>query len=189
MKFLKIFVLVGSLTCSHFAFCQDAPKDVTEEKEPKKAEFKISEVITLDSVPSSEFLKRAVNWVQTDNPRYVKTSGVTTGNKVECKIVFKVRPKELNPQPDYTGTITMHVSIECKDNKYRYIINKVKHTSTSGKASGGDITNPVPDCGSMVMNDLTWKKLRGEAIKYANSIASEIKSEMFKPSSTKKDDW
>ena len=36
-----------------------------------------------------------------------------------------------------------------------------KHTSKSGNATGGSIDNVVPECGSMVMGDIQWKKLKG----------------------------
>ena len=178
---------MGLLGSSNAVFSQEASTEVLPE--PKKNYYELTEIVKIDSVPGSELLKRAVEWVKTENTRYVKINGITTSTKAECTVVYKVKPKELNPHPDWTGTVIMHVSVECKDSKYRYVINKVKHSSTSGKASGGDVTNAVPDCGSMTMSDIVWKKLKGDAIKYANGIMYEIKEAMNKPSTTKKDDW
>ena len=79
----------------------DAPK--------KKVETKISEVVNTDSLPSSELLQRAVNWVKIESNRYGKTSGITTGSKAECTATFPVKPKDLNPVVDYTGKIQMKV--------------------------------------------------------------------------------
>lgn len=187
MKFLNIIVLTSLISVSNTALSQVASTEVIPE--PKKNFYQLTEIVKVDSVPGSELLKRAIEWVKQENTRYVKINGITTSTKAECTAVFKVKPKELNPHPDWTGTVTMHVSIECKDGKYRYLINKVIHTSTNGKASGGDVTNAVPDCGSMTMSDIVWKKLKGDATKYANGIMYEIKDAMNKPSSTKKDDW
>ncbi len=83
----------------------------------------------------------------------------------------------------------MHVSIECKDNRYRYVISKLTHTSASGKASGGDINNVVPACGSMVMPDLIWKRIKGDAFKNANMVVSELKEAMMKSVETGGDEW
>ncbi len=83
----------------------------------------------------------------------------TTLVQCVCTVVYKVKPKELNPHPDYTGTITMHISIECKDNKYRYLINK--QSDTVSEVFKKDITNIVPDCGSMVMSDIVLEKAKG----------------------------
>lgn len=175
IKILTLFCLLYSLTS----------------KAQANKEIKITEVITLsDSVPSSELLKRAVNWVKIENPKYGKSSGVTTGSKAECVATFSVKPKELNPECDYTGKITMKVIIECKDSKYRYTVNQMKHTSTSGNTSGGELENVVPSCGSMAMSEVIWKKLKGEALKYAGSIASNIKETMKVASDDLgKEDW
>jgi len=146
-------------------------------------------VVVIDSTAASELLKRAVDWVKTESARFKKTNGVTTGSKAECTAVFNIKPKELNPISDYTGTITMHVSIECKENKYRYVITGIKHISTNGQATGGDINNMIPDCGSMAMPDLTWKKIKGEAIRSSEMIVSELKDHMFFFNAGKKDEW
>lgn len=152
---------------------------------------KITNVVIIeDSIPASELLKRAVIWVQTESLKYGKTSGITTGSKAECNVVFPVKPKELNPVCDYTGKITMKVIVECKDNKYKYTVEHIKHSSTTGKASMGSIDNIIPECGSMVMPDLTQKKLKGEALKYAGLIVGEIKESMKKPSDeAEKQEW
>lgn len=161
-----------------------------EDSPKKKVETKITEVITTDSLPASELMKRAVNWVKLESKTYVKSKGATTSNKAECTAIFLVKPKELNPQVDYTGKITMNVSIECKDSKYRYTVAEIKHTSKSGKANGGNIDNAVPDCGSMGMDDIIWKKLKGEAMRYATQVVTDLKAGMAIDSSvTATEEW
>lgn len=164
---------------------------VSEEPGLKQPEpTKIIEVVTTDSLPSAELLKRALNWVKTEHKKYVKTNGVTTTNKAECSIWFPVKPKELNPECDYTGKIDMKLVIECKDSKYKYTISQIKHVSKSGKTSAGSVDNTIPECGTMVMSDITWKKLRGEALVKASSVVSDLKEGM-KVLSTEyeKDEW
>jgi hypothetical protein len=179
-KLRKSLFIIPFLACSLFAIAQ-------EEKSELDKQF--SEVIITDSVPVANLAKRAVNWVKAESPRFKKSMGVSTGSKAECLATFKIKAKELNPIPDFTGVITMHVTIECKDNKYRYSITKIKHISANGKASGGDITNLVPECGSMTMPDLVWKKIKGEAFKSASMVISELKEGMTKNPSDSKDEW
>jgi len=162
---------------------------ITAQEEKSELDKQFQEVVSTDSVPAANLTKRAVNWVKVESPRFKKSMGVSTGSKAECLATFKIKAKELNPQPDYTGTITMHVTIECKDNKYRYSITKMKHIAANGRASGGDITNVVPECGSMTMPDIVWKKIKGEAFKDASMVISELKEAMTKNASDTKDEW
>jgi negative regulator of replication initiation len=76
----------------------------------------------------------------------------------------------------------MKVVIECKDNKYRYIVSEITHISKTGTTNGGRIDNLVPDCGSASMDDLTWKKVKSEAMRDAALVVSEIKEVMQKNS-------
>ncbi len=184
IKNLQIFIFLNLLFFFQGSFAQ-------EDDEPKlKKETKLTEVIVTDSASLSELLKRAVNWVKVESARYGKTNGVSTGAKAECTITFPVKPKELNPVCDYEGKIVMRAIIECKDNKYRYTISNIKHVSKSGRASAGSIDNVVPECGSMIMIDLTWRKLKGEALGKAGWVASDIKEAMkIKSSEGTKDEW
>jgi hypothetical protein len=162
---------------------------ITAQEAPSELDKQFQEIVPTDSVPASGLEKRAVNWVKAESPRFKKSMGVSTGTKAECLATFKIKAKELNPIPDFTGIITMHVTIECKDNKYRYSITKMKHTSTNGKASGGDISNIIPECGSMTMPDIVWKKIKGEAFKSASMVISELKEGMSKAATDSKDEW
>ncbi|HWY13242.1 MAG TPA: hypothetical protein VN026_18060 [Bacteroidia bacterium] len=180
-----VFILAMSLLGTS-SFAQEEGNSPKETKTGDDKRFQ--EIVPTDSVPAAKLVARAVNWVKVESKRFVKSNGVSTGSKAECIAKFKIRAKELNPQPDYTGIIQMHVSIECKDNKYRYSITQIKHISANGKASGGDINNLIPECGSMTMPDLTWKKIKGEAFKSADMVISELKEGMSK-STADKDEW
>ncbi|MBS1637478.1 MAG: hypothetical protein JST26_16300 [Bacteroidetes bacterium] len=186
-----------------------------QENAAKKDEHKIQEVIGMDApaapspvnadgtvtdtaapaakpMKSDEILKRAVNWVKLDNPKYVKSSGVNSGSKAECVVTFKYKPKELNPQADVEGTITMHVSIEAKEGKYRYTISKINHVAKNTEMSGGDIYNEVPQCGSMKLPPDLWKKIKSEGMKEANLVSADLKEAMKVPSDApqgEKDEW
>lgn len=154
----------------------------------KKPETKITEVITTDSLPASDLLKRAVSWIKVESPKYKKSSGTTTGNKAECTASFPVKPKELNPEVDYTGKIVMKVLIECKDSRYRYTIYDIRHESKSGRTTAGSIDNVIPECGSQAMHELAWKRLRGEALRSAAKVVADLKEGMANEPIEKNDD-
>lgn len=191
--FLILFIFLSTTFLAQST--NEAPKTNEPAKEEdefakKKVETKLSEVIPTDSLTASELLKRAVNWIKVESDKYKKTSGTTTANKAECSASFPIKPKELNPEVDYTGKITMKVVIECKDSKYRYTVSEIKHVSKSGKVSAGSIDNVIPDCGSMAMNDLIWKKLKGEALRGAALVVADLKAGMSKiETEAKEEEW
>ncbi len=151
--------------------------------------FTITEIIIKDSVPAKELLGRATTWAQKKHPKFEKQNAVGGTTRVESDVEFKIKPKELNPPHDFTGKIVMHVKIEVKDGKYKYTINKVKHIADNGKNSGGDITKDIAECGSMFLPEMTWKKIKGEAIRDANIVAEDIKEAMSTPVKTVSEDW
>jgi hypothetical protein len=190
----RICIALAFLFLHSFAQAQTASATTAsaseEEFSDKKSETKFTEVIKTDSIPASELLKRAVSWIKQDHARYKKSGGVTTSSKAECIASFPVKPKELNPRVDYTGKISMKVVIECKDNRFRYIVSDIRHTAKNGRTSAGSIDNKVPDCGSMVMDDLAWKKLRGEALRSAGLVVSDLKEGMaIAPAEGESEDW
>lgn len=185
---LTVFLALAS-GLAHAQEKQPAAGD-QDEFAPKTPETKLTEVITTDSLPPGELMKRAVNWIKVESNKYKKGSGTTSGGKAECAVSFLVKPKELNPEVDYTGKITMKVVIDCKDNKYRYTVSEIKHLSKSGNTTGGSIDNKVPECGSNAMHDIVWKKLRGEALRDAALVVADLKEGMQKGSDeAKHDDW
>jgi len=182
-------------------------------QEAKKEENKIQEVVTMTADPlpltpnadgslpvdtnppkgmaASEILKRAVNFVKAENKKYTKGNGVTTGSKAECVVTFNYKPKELNPTADVQGTITMHVSIDAKEGKYRYTISKISHNAKNAEYTGGDIYSEVPKCGSMKLPPDMWKRIKGEAFKQSGVLANDIKEAMKISSTTpvNSDEW
>ncbi|MDF2451346.1 MAG: hypothetical protein K0S26_850 [Bacteroidota bacterium] len=139
----------------------------------------------------SEILKRAVNFVKTESKKYTKGNGVTTGSKAECVISFPYKPKELNPSADVQGSISMHVSIEAKEGKYRYTISKISHNAKIADYSGGDVYSEVPKCGSMKMPPDLWKRIRSEAFKQSSIVVADLKEAMLVSSTTpvNTDEW
>lgn len=183
-------VMLSSQTASEAPKSGSASKGEEDEFAKKKVETKISEVIPTDSLAASELVKRAVNWIKAETDKYKISNATTSSNKAECTVSFPAIPKELNPQVDYTGKITMKVVIECKDSKYRYTITDIKHLSKSGKTTGGSVDNAVAECGSMAMNELCWRKLKGEALRDASVVVQDLKAGMSKiESDVKTDEW
>jgi hypothetical protein len=183
------------LGCMLALMCMGAmaqePVKPEEDAPSKKPETKFTEVVATDSLPASELLKRAVNFIKVENQQYKKSGGTTSGSKAEFIASFPVKPKELNPEVDYTGKISMKVVIECKGSKYRYTVSEIRHLSKTGRTTAGSIDNVVPECGSMAMNDIVWKKLKGEALRHATFVVNDVKSGMSSstPAAAAEDDW
>jgi hypothetical protein len=182
----KIFSFSVLFLLSNLSFSQTQAAKIGRDGEPlaKRPETKLTEVIQIvgDTALESELIKRANIWFKAVNPKYIKSGGGTSGNKIECNVDFAVKPKELNPETDFTGKLTMKVVVECKDNRWKYTVSDLKHISKSGECTGGSIDNVVPECGSMALGDILWKKLRGEAVKGANMVVTDLKLVMDKKS-------
>ena len=171
--------------------------------EPIKESKKIQEVVSIapiqkegdtasaKPVASSEVLKRALNFIRTENSKYSKSTIVNVGNKAECMVSFKYKPKELNPKADVEGAFTMHLSIEAKDGKYRYSISKLTHTAKNSDCTGGDIYAEVPTCGSMKLSPPQWNQMKSDALKNTTLLITDLKETMKLSSaaSVDKDDW
>ncbi len=190
-KINTFIFLIFSVFCFNSIVAQtETAKPDEDEFAAKKVETKLTEVIETDSMPPGELTKRAINWIKQESIKYKKTGGTTNGNKIECVASFPVKPKDLNPQVDYTGKITMKVVIDCKDDKYRYIVSEIKHISKNGTTTAGSIDNKVPECGSMAMSDIIWKKLKGEALTGASQVVTDIKAAMLLESiQPAKEEW
>jgi hypothetical protein len=182
-------------------------------QEEKKDDRKIQEVITMeapvvppqpdsdgnipiDTTPpkpmaADEILKRAINFMKTDTKLYIKDNKITTGTKAECVATFKYKPKELNPGADVEGTISMHLSIEAKEGKYRYTITKITHNANKTECTGGNVYNDAPACGSLKVPPDLWKRIKGEAFRQSGVLISDIKAMMKIPSSkpVNADEW
>ncbi len=162
----------------------------TEEAPPDEAPPDTG--ITTIPAPAFELAKRAQIW-SNDKPtanRYTKSNCLTNGNNTVCQVAFMYKVKELNPIEKTDGEIIMTVTVEAKEGKYRYTINNIKHKATVADVSGGDIYAQVPECGSMKLGDLTWKKIKSAAFTDAKLVADDLKAKMDKPSGdAKKDDW
>lgn len=140
--------------------------------------------------PVSEVAKRAQIWMDTKPTGYTK-SNCANGKGVVCQVSFPYKVKELNPTDKVEGEITMTVTIEAKEGKYRYTINNIKHKATVAETSGGDVYGVVPECGSMKMTNLSWTHIKAGAFADAKMVADDLKAIMakFSGDAPKKDDW
>ena len=147
--------------------------------------------VTTMPAPASEIAKRAQIWMAEKPTVYTKSNCANNGKGVACQISFPYKVKELNPSDQVEGEITMTVTIEAKEGKYRYTINNIKHKSTNTEYSGGDVYGVVPECGSMKLSDLSWKHIKAGAFADAKIVADNLKATMakFSGDAPKKDDW
>lgn len=203
MKLSTLFLAASFLLCVNQVSAQDAKKDENKIQEvinitadavsmPPNADGSIPvDTMPAKGMAASEILKRAVNFVKVESKKYTKGNGVTTGSKAECIVTFNYKPKELNPVADVQGTITMHISIDAKEGKYRYTISKLNHNAKNAEYTGGDVYSEVPKCGSMKLPPELWKRIKSEAFKQSAIVANDIKEAMKVSSSTpvNSDEW
>lgn len=178
------------------------PAVVVEEPKGKKGKKKpVEEIVeepvmedtnavTMMPATPAELAKRANHWYNQKNKKFVKDGGSSSGKKMTCVVKFDYKPKELNPQHDVEGEITMNVTIDFKDGKYRYTIDKMEHKAKRGISSGGDVFSDVPSCGSMNLNAIMWKQIRSAALTAGKIVADDLKAVMAKAvTEDKGDEW
>ncbi len=177
--------------CAGLAVAQTTASATKEDEFKKKGpETKLTEVIPTDSLGEGDLMKRATSWISREESTYIKTGGTTSGTKAECIASFPIKPKELNPQVDYTGKINMKVMIEVKNSRYRYTVYDIRHESKSGRTTAGSIDNEVPECGSVAMTDYIWKKVKAQALHNAAKVVADLKEGMSEdPVEVNDDEW
>ena len=167
---------------------KNGKKKTTEEPPVEAAPDTSSPVIP---APVSELVKRAQLWSEDNKSKQYTKSNCSGGNSTVCQVSFPYKVKELNPTDKVEGEITMTVTIEAKEGKYRYTVNNLKHKALVADASGGDVYATVPECGSMKLSDLSWKHIKSAAFADAKIVADDLKAKMaqFSGDAPKKDDW
>lgn len=191
---IKIKIFIFSVLILNSILINAQVKDENKKEEEigiKKEEIILTGIVEMqDSVLIAELVKRADNWMKLPAKLYLKTDLKSSAKKSECFASFNVKPKGLNPEVDYTGKIKMKLSVDFKDNKYKYTINEITHTSKIHNTSGGSLDRKIPECGSVHMNLIVWNKLKGEAKSYAAQVVEDLKAGMLIDSAnSKKDDW
>ena len=141
------------------------------------------------AAPEAEFLKRAENWYKVKNNGYEKSSGAISGKTVACKATFVFKQKVLNPENDVDGKIMMDVVVEAKEGKYRYTVKNITHKANKPGMDCGDVYGKIPACGSMKVNDLTWKHVKSAAFNSAKILVADLKAKMKISSEEAKDEW
>jgi len=196
----KMFRDVVALEVDRSKFAPKAPPtsppvEETHKKGKKKKHVEVPVEPAPDTLspmmpaPSGEIVKRAQNWYSLKTTKFTKSNGANSGKTVSCLVTFPFKQKVLNPENDVDGKITMEVLIEAKEGKYRYTVKNLKHKANKQGMSGGDVYAIVPECGSMVMNDRTWKHIKSEAIAGAQLVIEDLKEKMKEEVASDKDEW
>ncbi len=139
--------------------------------------------------PAQEVLKRAQSWYTAKSSKFVKANGANSGKSVSCNISFIYKQKLLNPENEVDGKITMDILIDAKEGKYRYTIKNIKHKANKQGMSGGDIYAVVPECGSLNVNDRTWKQIKTQSFINAQLVVEDLKAAMKEEVHSDKEEW
>ena len=122
----------------------ETPPPVAKVEEPTKGKKKKKQEVIEEPPPTEEVMDtlsptvpasvaemtaRATAWLNSKNKKFTKEEAYTSGGKVGCKVKYPYKPKALNPTSDIEGEITMKVTIDFKEGKYRYTIDNIKYNS------------------------------------------------------------
>jgi hypothetical protein len=165
------------------------PPKKTNTETPVEGEVPPDTLSPLIPAPLNEVVKRAQYWYNSKSIKFIKSNGTNVGNNTQCNVSVKFKQKALNPENEVDGKITMDVIIEAKEGKYRYTIKNMIHQANKQGMSGGDIYLIVPECGSMLLGDRTWKLIKAEALAAAKLVADDLKMTMKNEINIAKDEW
>ena len=144
------------------------------------------ETVSCGSLAASEIYTTTKDWAKEQN---LNTTTDEANKKLVYSGTFTVSYRPSKSTSNEEGTVSYTLHIGAKDGKYRYILVDLVHKGASG--DGGKLENAKPDCGTTVINNNSWSKIKQQAHAQANklieSLNKKIKEVQNDP--TKNDDW
>jgi hypothetical protein len=91
--------------------------------------------------------------------------------------VIEYRPSETSTLFDnFRGWLVYTLTMEIKDERYRYRIEKLRHVSNSKLYDGGMVTNEKPECGTFMMSLKRWQTIQQEALQLQRQFEQRLNS-------------
>lgn len=144
------------------------------------------ETVSSGSLTAAEIYNTTKEWAKT---KELSTTEDEANKKLVYSGSFKVSYRPSKGTTNEEGTVSYTLHIGAKDGKYRYILVDLVHKGSSG--DGGKLENAKPDCGTTIINNNSWSKIKQQAHTQANelieSLSKKIKEVQNDP--TKNDDW
>lgn len=135
--------------------------------------FAFIEVVNIDSTSAATLYSRAKLFIANS---FVSAKDVVQLADDDTKTVVCKGAYETNG----LGSVKFKLTIQCKDNRYRYTITDFTHIAyfTNISFTGGELENKFPDCGRMNMIMSQWKTIKGFAYRAAVNTIAQMKVAM-----------
>lgn len=185
MKFLLLFFLIPAI-----AFSQ---KEIPIFKTDETGAIHIEEVITVDSISSKSLYSRVQFAI---GKLFVSAKDVTqlkddNNFQVIVKGTVPVKFNSLLGAQD-AGVVSFMLTVQCKEGRYRYILQDFIHSSPgqkNGLGSGGDLNLEKPACGYWGMRKQVWHDIKLDFKNQMVVFIKDLKDTMQTSKSSNTDNW
>jgi hypothetical protein len=179
-KYLLAFLLL--ISSINYSFSQNNQGDSLNEPT-------ITEVITIDSTSSSQLYERAKIWlVKTfkSSKDVIQIDDKENGKIIAKGVVLYDAPAFV-PGTNFSGYFEFILTIETKNNKFRYTFEGFRHVAYKDGYSGGAFENEKPECGTFILTKNNWYSIKAKGTNSIKEIAESLRIAMKE--NTKKDEW
>ena len=189
----SIFFLLITLPSFQFVFGQEGDSVIIPSNDKGFAEY--TEVVTIDSFSKSDLYLNALEWmnktyksgknvIQTTD----KDGGMIIGKAITQALTYNNMGAKVN-----AGYFSYNISIYCKDNKFKYLIDNILYIKGEmNLKSGADLSEKFPHnwTGFLLDNKQTrreWLKFQIIADIELKAIIDDLKKTL--KSSRKRSEW
>jgi hypothetical protein len=182
MKKMTITFIIASTVLMQLIAQEDKGND-------KILSSSVSEVVPIDSTTKDELYNRAKVWFAV----YYKSSKdvIQLDDKENGKIIGKgviiYNSPAFSPGTLFSGYFKYVLTVEVKDNKFKYSFENIRHEASETSNSAGSFDNEKPDCGSFYLSKSGWIKIKEQGTDKILEISQDLKTAMSKKSI--KNDW
>jgi hypothetical protein len=166
------------------ALSQSDNKEVKFPMDSSTGKITFIEVVNVDSATADQLYSRAKLFVADS---YKSNKAVTQLNDDAAKTVL-IKPIIINHAKGFGeyGYTSYQFTIQCKDNKYRYIITDFYHHGREYAMNKMKDGGPLEQDEARGNNKKTWQQIKQEDFDDINNLIAELKKAMTSKSNS---DW
>ncbi|MEM6299445.1 MAG: DUF4468 domain-containing protein [Bacteroidota bacterium] len=147
-------------------------------------------VVEVSDASKNSLHSNAVSWIAT---AFTSANDVIQLNDKESgKIIVKGVSRYDAPAfkvgTNFSGYFSFMLTIEVKENKYRYKFQNLNHSSDKNGYSGGSFDNEKPACGTFTLPKRNWVKIKSSGYDDIRSLSMNLENSILQESSSD-DDW
>lgn len=163
---------------------------LAQNKNNSEVSSKFSQVDSVKNVSKAELYTKAKLWLAKafKSSKDVIQFDDKEAGKIIVKGVSTYDAPAFNPGTNFSGFFSFTLTIDIKDNKFRFSIENLNHESYKSGYSGGSFDNEKPDCGNLMMPKRSWKTIREEGQSRIITLWKSFQQGM-KASNKDSDDW